>query len=207
MNRHYTAPGDQARQDEWLARCERAARAGDHRYGHFEELGMAMEIAVTIEIDNLQGKSFDERLTLGSEGLDMLLCSEDTLYGGKFCRESFRVLARVVAVLAYQPGGVYAFGRRWAAVPVAEAEAEVWPDEESRTWVHPDDHRRGLLARWVGEEWTARSGLLGEYQHHGWTDERLELDLLHLRGEGRIEEQKDTGWKWWRRKPASGATP
>ncbi|MFF5265371.1 hypothetical protein ACFY4C_41355 [Actinomadura viridis] len=79
-----------------------------------EVLTTMLQTAVPLNIFQMQSWTADQRCetgraqasTIGSHG-------DDLLYGGKHCAESFNALAKGLAALAYQPGGVTFLGLHW----------------------------------------------------------------------------------------------
>lgn len=77
-----------------------------------------LEVAVPLEIDALRWTGEEHRAWLAHSGrLNPAIAEggDDLLYGGARCAESFTRLARALALLAYQPGGVMFGPLAWCA--------------------------------------------------------------------------------------------
>lgn len=84
--------------------------------GHL--LADTLTVTVPIEIENLRWTDTEYRTWLAHSGhLNPAIQEggDDLLYGGQRCTESFTRLARALAVLAYQPGGVTFGPLAWCA--------------------------------------------------------------------------------------------
>jgi len=86
-----------------------------------DHLALALSAAVQLEILRLRSLPAEERareikahtgqavaVLLGERG-------DDLLFGGRHCAETFAALATALACLAWQPGGVTAFGLYFCA--------------------------------------------------------------------------------------------
>lgn len=83
-------------------------------------LGM-LDLAVPVAIEEVRQWTPEQRIAYCHEHADVIASQSDTLmFGGKKGEPArlFAVLARALACLAFQPGGVRNFaGRRWDASP------------------------------------------------------------------------------------------
>lgn len=152
-----------------------------------------LDFAVPMEIERLRYATFEQRLRIGLDGIEMLgACGEHLFYEDDYSPELFAILARGLAVLAYQPGGVRDFaGRSWVARSAAESEGEAWPEGEGRLsdWQHPDTTRKQRLLGFVRDsaQWTTFEELRVEYHFWGYSEARLHWDLHQLRSVHLIE--------------------
>lgn len=83
---------------------------------------ISLDVAVPVAIEEVRSWTPDQRLAYCHEHADTIASrSDDLMYGSKRKGEVaklFGILARALACLAYQPGGVRDFcGRRWNANP------------------------------------------------------------------------------------------
>lgn len=93
-------------------------------------LATALAAAVPLEI-GLVRQLDPGQLGLLRERLSPMLQQggDDLLYGGRRCAAAFAAYTRTLAVLAFQPGGVTAFGLTFcAAHPRVRAGHQVCPD-------------------------------------------------------------------------------
>lgn len=73
-----------------------------------------LPVAVLTALDDVNELTDPERQHLASKSADALAAhGDDLLYGGKHCAETFTALARGLAALAHQPGGVSFAGLHW----------------------------------------------------------------------------------------------
>jgi hypothetical protein len=104
---------DSERHAQWV---ERAAWAESREMGRWSEIEPTLHQLVTQQIEVLRPLPTAERLRLGRGAAESLPeGGADLLFGAEGAL--VEDLARVLAVLAYQPGGVFAFGQRWCAGP------------------------------------------------------------------------------------------
>jgi hypothetical protein len=84
-------------------------------------LKSALSCAVPLWIEGLRGTSFDERQAFAVNAANIIAEKGDLiLFKSKKKGESaaaFNALAKAIAVLAYQPGGVTSFGMHFEANP------------------------------------------------------------------------------------------
>ena len=83
-------------------------------------LGLSLCTVVPLAIDEVAAWTPDQRLAYCHDHADVIASRSDVLmFGGKRgeAAEVFAVLARALACLAYQPGGVVFAGTRWEATP------------------------------------------------------------------------------------------
>ncbi|GAA3078065.1 hypothetical protein [Streptosporangium carneum] len=87
-----------------------------------DSLSPALAAAVHLEIENLRRVDDDLRATQIAAVLDASRRSmnipthgDDLLFGGRHCVPTFAEMARVLACLAWQPGGVTVFGMHLCA--------------------------------------------------------------------------------------------
>lgn len=75
---------------------------------------MSLQLAVPMAVVELSRVTDDERLALAREhGQYIAEHGDDILYRGVHTREAFAALAKGLAALAYQPGGVLFLGEHW----------------------------------------------------------------------------------------------
>lgn len=145
---------------------ERAEWAESREIGRWADVEPSLVLAIREQIRELRDLAPAERLRLGRDAAASLPLGGESLIF-KADADALRDLARSIAVLAYQPGGVFVFGRRWQAA-VADAGRE--------------DRQRALFDLIGPEYGAAYSGLLGEYELQGWTEDELVGDLRALSG-------------------------
>jgi|GEM_PF-2057796 len=88
---------------------------------------ISLEAAVPLHIMELASVSGEERLRIGRAAVEPITNRGDALlFGGKkgAAAEVFNALARGLAALAYQPGGVTFAGRHWCTDHAACQAAE-----------------------------------------------------------------------------------
>jgi hypothetical protein len=184
------------------------ARARDGAMGRGAKVESQLLGAVSEQIEALRPLPVTERLRLGQEAAESILMGGEGLLFAVDAPEVFADLARVLAVLAYQPRGVFAFGRRWLAeLPEGLEYGPLPPPPAAETrklseWEHPGDHRRRRLVEEIGEGWRARTELLRVYQSWGYTEARLEFDLGELSSRSVIEHRGNRSqWRRFVEKP------
>lgn len=188
----------------WTFRLERRETVHDP-VGFTEDLlGPMLDLAVRLEIERMRDWTFEQRDRIARDGALLAVHNADNLlYGGRACGESFAIIARGLAHLAYAPGGVRFRGYHWQARSVEESEAERWDEPRSiqpGMRPDPDEERIGRLLDLLGEDWVKRGVLKGQYLRLGYSAERLDWDLDTLRGRGLVEA--DGGrWQWRRARP------
>ena len=73
-----------------------------------------LPVAVLTALDDVARLADDERVRLAAEFADAIAShGDDLMFGGKHCAPTFAALARGLAVLAHQPGGVSFAGLHW----------------------------------------------------------------------------------------------
>lgn len=73
-----------------------------------------LQAAVPLWVMDLSRTPEPTRMGLAREAADTVASHGDVLiYGGKGCAAAFNALAKGIALLAYQPGGVTIFGHHW----------------------------------------------------------------------------------------------
>jgi hypothetical protein len=187
--------------DQWQAR---SAWARDQRsdMGRGAEMERQLLQAVSEQIEALRQVPPIERIRLGQEAAEALPMGGEQLLFDE-APEVLADLARVLAVLAYQPRGVFAFGRRWLAeLPDGLEYGPSLPPPAAdhrklSEWEHPGDQRRRRLVEEIGEGWRARTELKRIYQSWGYTEARLEGDLHELSTRSVIEHRGNRSQ--WRR--------
>jgi hypothetical protein len=78
----------------------------------------ALQCAVPLHIQDVRGWTAEQRVAYCREHADTVASQGDVLqFGGKKgeAAKLFNILARCLACLAYQPGGVKLFGCHWEA--------------------------------------------------------------------------------------------
>lgn len=202
---YYHGPLDPKRRAAWEAL--EAKEAESWTAGN-AVLTLAMHTAITVEIDLMRGLSWTERVRKAQEYVGFIgPFTDQLLHGGKFCRATFVAIARAVAALSYQPGGVFAFGRRWCALPVEEAEADK-ADHEAGPWVHPIDKRHQRLVAQLGADWVHHDKLVSLYRRWGYSEDLLDLDLFDLDLGSQVEHQSSrTEWRKAQPKPPPPPPP
>ncbi|UJW28842.1 hypothetical protein L3Q67_26645 [Saccharothrix sp. AJ9571] len=111
-----------------------------------------LPVAVLTALDEVAGLTAAERRRLASEAATIIGShGDDLMFGGKHTGDAFATLARALAVLAHQPGGVSFAGLHWcvgsghhgtrdAAPCAAERAAEqVSPASAAETGFPPRD--------------------------------------------------------------------
>ncbi|MCT2588254.1 hypothetical protein [Actinophytocola gossypii] len=73
-----------------------------------------LPVAVLTALDEVSHFTDTERQRLAADASTTIAShGDDLMFGGKHCRPAFTALARALAVLAHQPGGVTFAGLHW----------------------------------------------------------------------------------------------
>jgi len=79
---------------------------------------IGLQAAVPLHILDSWHLSDEERQAAANEHATVVAChGDDLIYGGRQCAPSFNALARGLALLAHQPGGVDFAGQHWCTQP------------------------------------------------------------------------------------------
>jgi hypothetical protein len=81
-------------------------------------LVIGLEAAVPLHILDAQHRTDEQRVAAANDlGTVIGSHGDDLIYGGRHCAATFNALARGLALLAYQPGGVDFAGHHWCTTP------------------------------------------------------------------------------------------